>query len=169
MVLSFDDVARLALDAGFRVDDDSAATAVAIAKAESGFNAGIYGDAAYGGSIGLWQINLPAHPQYAAHQLQDPVTNARAAYVTSKGGTNFNPWCTYKPSACGGVGNNAYARYLDEARAAVARVAGVGPLARVWQKPAGKVAIVAAGGVVALTAAFYIAYGRLPTRRDLGI
>lgn len=119
--LTFDQVARLALDAGFRANDGSAATAVAIAMAESGFNADVMGDAQYGGSVGLWQINLPAHPQYAAYQLQDPVTNAHAAYVTSKSGTNFNPWCTYKPSACSGAGNNAYTRYLDEARAAVAR------------------------------------------------
>jgi hypothetical protein len=167
-MLSYDDVARLALEAGFRADDDSAATAVAIAKAESGFNAGVYGDAAYGGSIGLWQINLPANPQYNENSLRDPATNAQAAYALYRT-RGFNPWCTYKPSACGGAGNNAYARYLDEARAAVARVAGVGPLARVWSKPAGKVAIAAVGGLAALTAAFYVAYGRLPTRRDLGI
>lgn len=123
-MLSYDDVARLALSAGFRADDDSAATAVAIAKAESGFNAGVYGDAAKGGSIGLWQINLPSNPQYDANELRDPSTNARAAFALYRT-RGFNPWCTYKSSACGGYGNNAYAHYLNEARAAVARLAGV--------------------------------------------
>lgn len=123
MTLSYDDVAQLALNAGFRADDDSAATAVAIAKAESGFNAAVYGDAAYGGSIGLWQINLPANPQYNEDSLRDPATNAHAAYALYRA-RGFNPWCTYKPSACGGAGNNAYAQYLSEARAAVARAAG---------------------------------------------
>lgn len=123
MKLSYDDVARLALGAGFRANDDSAATAVAIAKAESGFNSGIYGDAAVGGSVGLWQIHLPSNPQYDANSLRDPQTNARAAYSLYRQ-RGFNPWCTYKPSACGGAGNNAYAQHLNEARAAVARVSG---------------------------------------------
>lgn len=121
MALTFDEVARLALDAGFRADDDSAAIAVAIAKAESGFNPGVMGDVDLGGSIGLWQVHLPSSPQHSAEDLRDPAYNARAAYAISRGGTNFNPWCTYKPSACNGAGNNAYARYLSEARAAVAR------------------------------------------------
>lgn len=120
MILSYDDVARLALDAGFRGED--AATAVAIAKAESNFNAGVYGDAAVGGSIGLWQIHLPSNPQYDANSLRDPQTNARAAFGLYRQ-RGFNPWCTYKSSACGGYGNNAYAQYLSEAQAAVARVA----------------------------------------------
>lgn len=42
-------------------------------------------------------------------------------------------------------------------------------LSSFWRKPAGKVAIVAVGSVAVLAAAFYVAYGRLPTRRDLGI
>lgn len=159
MPLSYDEVAALALAAGFRGED--AATAVAIAKAESGFNAGVYGDAAYGGSIGLWQINLPANPQYDANALRDAATNARAAFALYRA-RGFNPWCTYKSSACGGAGNNAYAQYLDEARAAVARQGGL-------RSPAAKVALYALGGAAAFTAAFYIAYGRLPTRRDIGI
>lgn len=143
--LTFDQVARLALDAGFRANDDSAAIAVAIAKAESDFNPGVMGDVNLGGSIGLWQIYLPASPQYDAQSLRDPAYNARAAYHVSRGGTNFNPWCTYKPSACGGEGNNAYTRYLDEARAAVARaMSGTN-----WKTVAVAGSLVAAAGAVA--------------------
>jgi soluble lytic murein transglycosylase-like protein len=119
--LSIDQVAQLALSAGFRKGDDSAATAVAIAKAESNFITDNIGDIGAGESIGLWQINLRSNPQYNAQDLFDPSTNAKAAYAISGGGTNFNPWCTYRPSACGGAGNNAYAQFLPAARAAVSR------------------------------------------------
>jgi hypothetical protein len=45
---------------------------------------------------------------------------------------------------------------------------GVGAaFSRVWRSPAGKAATVAAGAAVLLGAAFYVKYGRLPTRRDL--
>jgi hypothetical protein len=42
-------------------------------------------------------------------------------------------------------------------------------LTSLWRKPAGKVAIAAVGSIAVLTAAFYVAYGRLPTRRDIGV
>lgn len=42
-------------------------------------------------------------------------------------------------------------------------------LSSFWRKPAGKATLVAAGGVVALMTAFYVAHGRLPTRRDVGV
>jgi hypothetical protein len=42
-------------------------------------------------------------------------------------------------------------------------------LSSFWRKPAGKAVIVTAGGLAAITAAFYVAYGRLPTRRDIGV
>lgn len=75
------------------------ALAAAVAEAESGGNPNAYGDAQYGGSIGLWQINLPTHPQYTADQLYDPTFNARAALATSSQGTNWNPWTTYRSGA----------------------------------------------------------------------
>lgn len=62
--------------------------AAAIAMAESGGWTAIRGD--NGDSIGLWQINLPAHPQYSAADLENPLTNARAALAISGGGRDFS-------------------------------------------------------------------------------
>lgn len=52
---------------------------------------------AYLGSldVGLFQINTTAHPQYTTAQLQDPLTNAQAAFEISQGGTNFGQWSTW--------------------------------------------------------------------------
>ncbi len=46
-------------------------------------------------SIGLWQINLLAHPGYASWDLTDPDTNAHAAFQVSWSGTHWSPWSTY--------------------------------------------------------------------------
>ena len=81
----------LAASVGFP-DPDLAA---AVAMAESGGNPNAYGDAQYGGSIGLWQINLPSHPGVTAAQLYDPTFNAQTAYQISNGGTNWKPWTTF--------------------------------------------------------------------------
>lgn len=85
----------LAVSVGFP-DPDLAA---AVAMAESGGNPNAYGDAQYGGSVGLWQINLPSHPGVTASQLYDPTFNAQAAYQISNGGTNWTPWTTYNTGA----------------------------------------------------------------------
>jgi hypothetical protein len=73
--------------------------AAAVAMAESGGNPNAYGDAEYGGSVGLWQINLPSSPQYNAEKLKDPTYNAQAALAISKKGTNWNPWTTFRTGA----------------------------------------------------------------------
>jgi hypothetical protein len=77
------------------------ALAAAVAMAESGGNTNAYGDAQYGGSLGLWQINLPSHPAYQSNPsaLYDPTTNAKAAFATSSRGTNFQPWTTFRDGA----------------------------------------------------------------------
>lgn len=75
------------------------ALAAAVAMAESGGNPNAYGDAEYGGSIGLWQINLPAHPNYSESDLYNPTFNAKAAYAISSQGTNWQPWTTYRTGA----------------------------------------------------------------------
>lgn len=77
------------------------ALAAAVAMAESGGNPNAYGDAQYGGSLGLWQINLPSHPSYQSNPsvLYDPTTNAKAAYATSSGGTTWTPWTTFRDGA----------------------------------------------------------------------
>jgi Lysozyme like domain len=75
--------------------------AAAIAMAESGGNPGAIGDLniSPGGSVGLWQINLAAHPSYTADQLTDPTANAQAAFAISSAGTNWRPWTTYMTGA----------------------------------------------------------------------
>ncbi|MGB6874160.1 MAG: amidase domain-containing protein, partial [Dehalococcoidia bacterium] len=89
-------------------------TAYAVAKAESGGNPSACGDSDR--SIGLWQINMDAHPTYDECLLFEKDYNANAAVQISSSGTNWNPWCTWEKSACGGNGNEAYKQYLTEAR-----------------------------------------------------
>lgn len=77
---------------------NSALTASAIAMAESGgnstaLNPGNTSDREY--SVGLWQINLLAHPQYSYSQMIDPLQNAKAMSVISNGGTYWGAWSTY--------------------------------------------------------------------------
>lgn len=92
MILSLTELRLLALAVGFPDPD----TAAAVAMAESGGNPSAYGDAEYGGSVGLWQVNLPSHPQYDALALEDPWYNARAALAISRGGATWQPWTTYR-------------------------------------------------------------------------
>ena len=110
--LSASQIAQYAANAGFSGDD--LATAVAIALAESSGNPNANGDTNLtpGGSIGLWQINLKAHPEFAQLDLTDPQTNADAAYaVYQAAGYNFQPWSTYK--------SGRFLQYFDAAQGAV--------------------------------------------------
>jgi len=92
-------------------------TAYAVARAESGGNPSACGD--NNQSIGLWQINMPLHPQYSKEWLLNPDNNADAAVSISGNGLNWNSWCTWEKSACNRNGNEAYKPYLSEARAAL--------------------------------------------------
>ena len=47
-------------------------------------------------SVGLWQVNVLAHPDYDAAKLADPATNASAALKISNGGTTWSAWSVYK-------------------------------------------------------------------------
>lgn len=76
--------------------------AMAIAFAESGGVPNAMGDG--GVSIGLWQINTRAWPQWSREELADPRRNAEAAFAISKGGTNWGPWSTFV--------NRSYLRYM---------------------------------------------------------
>jgi hypothetical protein len=94
-------IARLAYDAGFRGQD--LLTAVAVAYAESGGDPKNYNpETAAGtppgmGSYGLWQIYRKAHPEFADWDLNDPATNARAAFrVWKSAGGSFRPWSTFQ-------------------------------------------------------------------------
>lgn len=93
--LSLAQLQALAASVGF----PNPALAAAVAMAESGGNPDAYGDADYGGSIGLWQVNLPAHPDYSEQDLYDPTYNAKAALAISSNGKNWNPWTTYRTGA----------------------------------------------------------------------
>jgi hypothetical protein len=90
------DLTTLAMNAGFSPGD--AAIAAAVAMAESRGNPAAVGD--QGNSIGLWQINLPAHPEFRSWNLRDPQTNANAAFsVWQQAGGSFSPWTTFKTGA----------------------------------------------------------------------
>jgi Lysozyme like domain len=87
---------QLASSVGF--PDSSLDIAAAVAMAESAGKPDAVGDVTLGRSIGLWQVNLPAHPEYSEAELYDPTVNARAAYAISRGGTWWHPWSTYTTS-----------------------------------------------------------------------
>lgn len=91
-------IAGYASTAGFSgVDLD---IAVAVALAESGGDPNAVGDVNLGRSIGLWQINLAAHPEYSEDELYDPQTNANAAFaIYQAAGNSFSPWTTFKTGA----------------------------------------------------------------------
>jgi hypothetical protein len=91
-------IAQYAANAGF--SGPALQTAVAIALAESGGNPNAVGDLNLGTSVGLWQINLRAHPEFANVNLRDPQTNANAAFaIYTAAGSSFSPWSTYKSGA----------------------------------------------------------------------
>lgn len=99
-VLTPQELARLAYQAGFRGRD--LILAVAIAIRESGGNPRAYnpetaaGTAAGSGSRGLWQIYGTAHPRYNNESAFDPAVNARAAFeVYREAGNRFTPWSTF--------------------------------------------------------------------------
>ena len=109
MTLSFAQLLQLAQNAGF--DSDDAPTAAAIALAESSGRTAVIGDQQLGiQSVGLWQINLHAHPQYTVAMMQDPQQNANAAFAIYQGRGSFADWTTYNtgaykkylPTCCGG-------------------------------------------------------------------
>jgi len=99
-ILSAQQIAQLAYNAGFR--GAALNTAVEIALAESGGNTQAYnpelsaGTANGSGSRGLWQIYGTAHPEYNNDGAFNPQTNAQAAFkVYQEAGNRFTPWSTY--------------------------------------------------------------------------
>jgi cell wall-associated NlpC family hydrolase len=94
-----------------------AVTMKAIALTESSGNTEAHASSGED-SWGLFQINREAHPQYSASQLTDPVTNAKAAFEVSGGGSNISPWTVTH----GGSG----ARYLAHQQDALAAAAAFG-------------------------------------------
>lgn len=84
-------VLKIATDAGF----PNPKLASAIAFAESGGVPSAKTVTPRENSIGLWQINLLAHPSYTEDEMKDPIKNAAAAFRISHGGTNWRPWGAY--------------------------------------------------------------------------
>ena len=91
--------------------NSTADTAAAIAQAESGGNTAVILNTAYPNlpgyrppaqgalpeySVGLWQINELAHPQYTTATLLTQIGNANAAVKIANGGASFAAWTTYK-------------------------------------------------------------------------
>lgn len=114
MALSASQIASYAAAAGFAGNDLT--TAVAVALAESNGNPAAVGDQnlapSNGPSIGLWQINIGAHPEYANVDLTDPQTNANAAYtIYLDAGSAFSPWSAFN--------NGNYSQYVSTAQAGV--------------------------------------------------
>jgi hypothetical protein len=114
-------VADYARSVGFNNQGNPDLTiAVAVAKAESGWNT----DARYvtpqEDSRGLWQINTYAHPDLLKYNLYDPWYNAFAAWqVFRNAGFRWTPWTTYT--------RGTYLQFWDEAVAAVNGSGSVAP------------------------------------------
>lgn len=92
----------------------TADTAAAIAQAESGGNTAAILNTAHPSlpgyrppsegalpeySVGLWQVNELAHPQYTTAFLLQQIGNADAAVTIANGGASFSAWSTYKSGA----------------------------------------------------------------------
>jgi hypothetical protein len=133
-------VAQMAAQVGFQ--GEGLVQLLAISKRESGWNPSAFnGNTATGDqSYGLMQINMlgnlgPARRQAYGistnEQLFDPMTNLRAAYMLSEGGTDFYHWGAYKGE------ENTYNTNVEEARSIVRSMGlGDGTFERVPQSQA---------------------------------
>src|SRR6266568_3902643 len=95
MSLSFTDRENLWIQAGGNPVVASIAAAISMAEDTSG-DPNVVSPT---NDVGLWQINLPSHPQYNVTELQDPLSNAKAAVAISNNGRNWNPWTSYTSGA----------------------------------------------------------------------
>ncbi len=84
---------NLATSVGFK--DPKLAAAIAMAESAGIVNA--IGD--NGSSFGLWQIHLPAHPEYTREEMTNPLLNARAALKISRSPRGWKHWSTYNSGA----------------------------------------------------------------------
>lgn len=101
--LSMGELRSLAAAAGFTGLDLN--IAVAVAMAESGGHPEALGDA--GASYGLWQVNIPSHPEYKLNPevLYTPAVNAEAAFKIKTAG-GWVMWSTYTHRMVNGVWTN---------------------------------------------------------------
>jgi hypothetical protein len=106
-VLSAEEVARHCHDAGFT--GSALVTIVAIAKAESGFDADAVGDGdladgTWGPSVGLLQVRSLRDQRGTGGERDelanhDPGHNARAGWSISGHGGSFQPWSVFQTGA----------------------------------------------------------------------
>lgn len=95
--LSFAQLRALAAGALPNASATALDVAAAVAMAES---RGRTSAVSSTGDYGLWQINHRWHPTYdTARLLSDPAYNASAMAAISKGGTDWQPWTTFKTGA----------------------------------------------------------------------
>jgi hypothetical protein len=114
--MTFDELRELAIAVGFTPEQARIAAAIAIAESggdpwAQGDPRGVFQPTPNGSStsFGLWQVHAPDHPEFNPGDLLTTDYNARAAYMISKGGTDFSPWTTYR--------DGSYRRYLPEGNA----------------------------------------------------
>ena len=85
---------------------------LAISEKESSGYAGAHSeDPSVEDSWGLWQINRYAHPEYSVGQLQDPVTNARAALAIYQAAGSLDPWGPWQTGIYADAMPQAWAAY----------------------------------------------------------
>jgi Lysozyme like domain len=101
-----------ASSAGFQ--GDALRLAIAVGMAESGGIPTKVTTSPREHSVGLWQINIKAHPQYTEQWLLDPTNNARAAYELSKAGTDWHPWAAFTTPRAGKT-QPPYLEYMEAA------------------------------------------------------
>jgi Lysozyme like domain len=148
---------QLAADNGF----PDPALAAAVAMAESGGNPNAYNTE---GSYGLWQIDVVYHPQYQSDPsvLFDPTTNAQAAFQISSGGTNWNPWTTFR-CPCTGCGTSGPACYLQWYTPTPVPTSGPQPAVASTLTPAN--VILVSAGLVGIGLATWAGYREVQRRR----
>lgn len=120
-ILSMAQIEAYARGAGFAGNDF--VIAGAIAEAESSGRTDVVN---FVPCVGLWQINIRAHPQYTMQAMKDPAQNASAAYAIFRS-EGWQAWSTYT--------SGAYKRYLGKAAASASatdhidlgKIPGVGP------------------------------------------
>ncbi|HKZ20286.1 MAG TPA: transglycosylase SLT domain-containing protein [Acidimicrobiia bacterium] len=151
-VLSPEQVSQLAYQAGFR--GDALVAIVAIAKRESGYRTEAHrtnrDPSAMVGDFGLLQINYTNVSRLgeigvtSTAQLLDPLTNLRAAFLLSGGGSNLQPWAA-GPGGWTAEGDPLYGTNVQAARSAVTNAQTQGLLGQSW---AGTSTPTSSGGAV---------------------
>jgi hypothetical protein len=112
-------------------------------------------------SLGIWQINNCTHwsgdacasQTYDKASLLDPTFNARVAFSLSQGGANWRPWGAYTNGSYRQFLPASYVPYIPQAPTPGRPTPPPRPVIAPTTPPSGGPAVLAALGVVALTAA----------------